>query len=150
MKIIRKTRGCNLAHPRVIANCNEFVLKCAPCKLPDEGREIGAGAFKENPKIFIARTVCFFRHAICRSRLKREQSRETEKDVMNALLVKGGWNIAKGRVKQKLARWMKDELQFSEGKEDELLGRIQKRKGRGLGGNVPAMGSCCRCNRPSK
>ena len=69
---------------------------------------------------------------------------------MNALLVKGGWNIAKGRMKQKLARWMNDELQFSEGKEDELLGRIQKRKGRVPGGNVPAMGSCCHCDRHSK
>lgn len=39
----------------------------------------------------------------------------------------GNWNIAKGKMKQKLAQLTDDDLQFIEGKEDELIGRIQKR-----------------------
>ena len=44
---------------------------------------------------------------------------------------RGNWNIAKGRLKQILARLMHDNLQFMEGKADELVGRIQKRKAQG-------------------
>jgi uncharacterized protein YjbJ (UPF0337 family) len=47
---------------------------------------------------------------------------------MNMLLAKGCWNIAKGKFKQRLPQWMDDDLQFVEGKENELTGRIQKRK----------------------
>ena len=46
---------------------------------------------------------------------------------MNTLTTKGNWNITKGKMKQMLARLADDDLQFVEGKEDELLGRIQKR-----------------------
>jgi uncharacterized protein YjbJ (UPF0337 family) len=49
--------------------------------------------------------------------------------TMSALTAKGNWNIAKGRLKQKIARLMDDEEQFAAGKEDELIGRIQKRTG---------------------
>jgi uncharacterized protein YjbJ (UPF0337 family) len=48
---------------------------------------------------------------------------------MSTLTAKGNWNIAKGKVKQKLAQLTDDDLQFIEGKEDELIGRIQKRTG---------------------
>ncbi len=48
---------------------------------------------------------------------------------MNKLEMKGNWNIAKGKVKQKWASLTDDDLQFVEGKEDELIGRIQKRTG---------------------
>ena len=48
---------------------------------------------------------------------------------MSNLVAKGNWNIAKGRAKQVLARLMHDNPQFIEGKVDELIGRIQKRKG---------------------
>lgn len=50
---------------------------------------------------------------------------------MNTLQVKGNWNIAKGKLKQKFAQLTDDDLQFVEGKEDELIGRIQKRSGQG-------------------
>jgi uncharacterized protein YjbJ (UPF0337 family) len=46
---------------------------------------------------------------------------------MSTLATKGNWNITKGKLKQALARLADDDLQFIEGKEDELLGRIQKR-----------------------
>ena len=48
---------------------------------------------------------------------------------MSNLVANGNWNIAKGKVKQTLARLMHDNPQFIEGKIDELIGRIQKRKG---------------------
>jgi uncharacterized protein YjbJ (UPF0337 family) len=46
---------------------------------------------------------------------------------MSILEFKGSWNIAKGKLKQRLARFTDDEQRFAEGKEDELVGRIQKR-----------------------
>jgi len=48
---------------------------------------------------------------------------------MTKLEVKGDWNIAKGKLKQKWAKLTDDDLQFAEGKHEELLGRIQKRTG---------------------
>lgn len=48
---------------------------------------------------------------------------------MNTLEMKGDWNIARGRLKQQWARLVDDELQFIRGKENELIGRIQKSLG---------------------
>lgn len=48
---------------------------------------------------------------------------------MNDLKNKGNWNIAKGKLKQKWAKLTDDDLDYAEGKEDEMLGRIQKRTG---------------------
>jgi uncharacterized protein YjbJ (UPF0337 family) len=50
--------------------------------------------------------------------------------VMNKLQVKGNWNIAKGKLKQKYADLTDHDLQYVEGKEEELVGRIQKRLGK--------------------
>jgi len=49
---------------------------------------------------------------------------------MNKLAIKGSWNEAKGKLKQKYGMLTDDDLTFSEGKEDELLGRLQKRLGK--------------------
>jgi uncharacterized protein YjbJ (UPF0337 family) len=48
---------------------------------------------------------------------------------MNKLEIKGDWNITKGKLKQKWAKLTDDDLQFVEGKQEELLGRIQKSTG---------------------
>jgi uncharacterized protein YjbJ (UPF0337 family) len=48
---------------------------------------------------------------------------------MNTLEIKGDWNITKGKLKQKWATLTDDDLQFAEGKVEEILGRIQKRTG---------------------
>lgn len=48
---------------------------------------------------------------------------------MTKLHMKGSWNETKGKLKQKYAQLTDDDLLFEEGKEDELLGRIQKRTG---------------------
>ncbi|MGA7395698.1 MAG: CsbD family protein [Terrimicrobiaceae bacterium] len=49
---------------------------------------------------------------------------------MNELKIKGTWNEIKGKLKQKYAELTDDDLTFVEGKEDELLGRLQKRIGK--------------------
>jgi uncharacterized protein YjbJ (UPF0337 family) len=46
------------------------------------------------------------------------------------LQMKGTWNEVKGKLKQKYGQLTDDDLAFAEGKEDELLGRLQKRVGR--------------------
>ena len=45
------------------------------------------------------------------------------------LELKGNWNEVKGRLKQKYADLTDDDLTYIEGKDDELLGRLQKRRG---------------------
>ncbi len=49
---------------------------------------------------------------------------------MNKLELKGTWNEAKGKLKQKYANLSDDDLTFEEGKEDEMLGRLQQKTGR--------------------
>lgn len=46
------------------------------------------------------------------------------------LQMKGNWNEVKGKLKQKYGQLTDDDLTFAEGKEDELLGRLQKRLGK--------------------
>jgi uncharacterized protein YjbJ (UPF0337 family) len=50
--------------------------------------------------------------------------------MTTTLHLKGRWNEIKGKLKQKYGELTDDDLTFSEGKEDELLGRIQKRLGK--------------------
>ena len=49
---------------------------------------------------------------------------------MNKLQIKGSWNEIKGKLKQKYAQLTDDDLTFAEGKEEELLGRLQQRLGK--------------------
>jgi uncharacterized protein YjbJ (UPF0337 family) len=49
--------------------------------------------------------------------------------MTTTLEIKGDWNINKGKLKQKWAKLTDDDLQYADGKCDELLGRIQKRTG---------------------
>ncbi len=46
------------------------------------------------------------------------------------LKIKGNWNEAKGKLKQKYADLTDDDLLYVEGKEDELYGRLQKKLGK--------------------
>ncbi|HLP03504.1 MAG TPA: CsbD family protein [Opitutaceae bacterium] len=48
---------------------------------------------------------------------------------MNQLSIKGNWNVVKGKLKQQYAQLTDDDLKYVEGKEDELIGRIQRRTG---------------------
>ena len=49
---------------------------------------------------------------------------------MDKLTIKGTWNEVKGKMKQKYGQLTDDDLAFAEGKEDELLGRLQKKLGK--------------------
>ncbi len=49
---------------------------------------------------------------------------------MTTMNLKGNWNEIKGKLKQKYGQLTDDDLIFADGKEDELLGRIQKRLGK--------------------
>jgi len=49
---------------------------------------------------------------------------------MNKLQFRGSWNEVKGKLKQKYAQLTDDDLTYSEGKDDELIGRLQKRLGK--------------------
>ena len=48
---------------------------------------------------------------------------------MDRLKIKGNWNELKGKVKSKWGSLTDDDLAYSEGQEDQLLGRIQKKTG---------------------
>ena len=49
---------------------------------------------------------------------------------MNKLQLKGSWNEIKGKLKQKYAQLTDDDLTYIEGKDYELIGRLQKKLGR--------------------
>jgi uncharacterized protein YjbJ (UPF0337 family) len=49
---------------------------------------------------------------------------------MDNLIVKGTWNTMKGKLKQAYGNLTDDDLKYEEGKEDELLGRLQQKTGK--------------------
>jgi len=49
---------------------------------------------------------------------------------MSKLSFKGNWNEVQGKLKQKYANLTDDDLAFAEGKQDELIGRLQKKLGK--------------------
>ena len=69
---------------------------------------------------------------------------------MNKLEIKGDWNIIKGKIKQKWAKLTADDLQFAAGKEEELLGRIQKRTGETRENVERALNESCSCSSDQK
>ena len=50
---------------------------------------------------------------------------------MNATVekIRGNWNQIKGQLKEKYGELTDDDLKYEEGKEEELLGRIQEKTG---------------------
>jgi uncharacterized protein YjbJ (UPF0337 family) len=50
--------------------------------------------------------------------------------MLNKTEIKGNWNVLKGKLKEKYAQLTDNDLLYVEGKEEELLGRIQQRTGR--------------------
>ena len=49
---------------------------------------------------------------------------------MNTLSMKGSWKEVAGKLKQQFANLTDDDLLFAEGKEEELLGRLQHKIGK--------------------
>ena len=48
---------------------------------------------------------------------------------MNTTILKGDWNIAKGKLKQQWGKLTDDDLDVIAGKQDQLEGRLQQRYG---------------------
>jgi uncharacterized protein YjbJ (UPF0337 family) len=44
--------------------------------------------------------------------------------------IKGNWNQLKGKLKQEYGELTDNDLTYAEGKEDELLGRLQEKTGK--------------------
>ena len=63
---------------------------------------------------------------------------------MNKLEMKGNWNIAKGKLKQKWGELTDNDLRYDEGQEQELVGRIQKRTGQTKEAVEKALDEACR------
>ena len=49
---------------------------------------------------------------------------------MNTLTIKGNWNEVAGKLKQQFANLTDDDLLYKEGKEEELMGRLQQKLGK--------------------
>lgn len=49
---------------------------------------------------------------------------------MNSRTIKGNWNETAGKLKQQFANLTDDDLLFKKGKEEELVGRLQKKLGK--------------------
>jgi uncharacterized protein YjbJ (UPF0337 family) len=49
---------------------------------------------------------------------------------MDKLQIKGGWNELKGKIKQAYGDLTDDDLVREEGKDDELLGKLQQKTGK--------------------
>ncbi|MFN0157610.1 MAG: CsbD family protein [Bacteroidota bacterium] len=48
---------------------------------------------------------------------------------MNTLIIKGNWNEISGKLKQQFANLTDDDLLLKEGKEEELMGKLQQKLG---------------------
>lgn len=49
---------------------------------------------------------------------------------MNSTELKGNWNEKKGKLKQKFAALIDNDLIFAKGKKEEMLGRLQIKLGK--------------------
>ena len=49
---------------------------------------------------------------------------------MDRLELKGKWNEIKGKIKQSRADLTDDDLRYEEGKDEELVGRLQQKLGK--------------------
>ncbi len=49
---------------------------------------------------------------------------------MDGLYLKGNWNVIKGKLKQKYSQLTDNDLSYVEGKEDEMIGRLQQKLGK--------------------
>ncbi|MHA4845916.1 CsbD family protein [Flavitalea antarctica] len=49
---------------------------------------------------------------------------------MDKLEIKGRWNEIKGKIKQAHGNLTDDDLKYEDGKDDELLGRLQTKLGK--------------------
>jgi len=58
------------------------------------------------------------------------QSQSLADLIMNKLQFKGEWHELKGKLRQKIADLTDNDLAFTEGQEEEMLGHLQKKFGK--------------------
>nr|WP_231402725.1 CsbD family protein [Hymenobacter guriensis] len=49
----------------------------------------------------------------------------------SSLKLKGDWNEAKGKLRQQYAQLTDEDLEYAEGQEEDLVGRLQQKLGKG-------------------
>lgn len=49
---------------------------------------------------------------------------------MDKLEIKGRWNEIKGKIKQQYAELTDNDLEYAEGREEEMIGRLQTKLGK--------------------
>jgi len=93
----------------------------------------------KNPQRSCAQAVCGARRSKrLRANIKTFRAEKNSRALfrvrnfvaMTKLKFKGSWNETKGKLKQKYAQLTDDDLTFAEGKDDELLGRLQQKLGK--------------------
>ena len=52
--------------------------------------------------------------------------------MINTTELKGNWNEIKGKLKQQYANLTEDDLLLEEGREDEMLGKLQQKLGKSI------------------
>ena len=62
--------------------------------------------------------------------LRRNESTLNQNTMSNLTELKGNWNETKGKLKQKFAILTDSDVLLVEGKQDELLGRLQVKLGK--------------------
>jgi uncharacterized protein YjbJ (UPF0337 family) len=72
-----------------------------------------------------------------------DKNHQKNKTVMNTLEIKGDWNITKGKMKQKWAKLTDNDLTYTKGQEEELIGRIQKATGETREAVEKELNQCC-------
>lgn len=55
---------------------------------------------------------------------------DKDKSSSSGKIIKGNWNELKGKLKQQYSKLTDDDLLYVEGREDELVGRLQKSLGK--------------------
>lgn len=69
-------------------------------------------------------TIC---NHLCHVKINSQQILNT---MINSTELKGNWNETKGKLKQKFAMLTDNDLLLLEGKQDEMLGRLEKKLGK--------------------
>ena len=95
---------------------NELLRRIALDLNPVANFQIAGRKFREAILLILTAAI----HQSCRLR----------NEIVNKFQIKGNWNEIKGKLKQKYGQLTDDDLTFAEGKEDELLGRLQQRLGK--------------------
>jgi uncharacterized protein YjbJ (UPF0337 family) len=105
-------------------------LEAIPPRTSVAGTPSGPATSPLFPEAAILDPLPAIRWAVCCSHPRRHTpSIPYWRHPVNKLSFKGEWNELKGKLKEKYAQLTDDDLMYEKGKEDQLLGRLQKKLG---------------------